>query len=318
MSERRISGDSPFRFTYRDDLRSLPPGAQKVEEQMHGGFAVDGRDGQGYIYYGMPGHGLMKVSPDLGDHETIELPRSLQKVNFHATKIGLFDGAVRLILPANNDAEVAVLTTEGELQHIFEVPEFDEYRKEGVAFRPTDVALAQDLLFVADGYGANYITTANPGNREWTSIFGGKTDDDSKEGLYGTAHGLNSIPTADGLAIADRPYSRIQLTSYNGAVKSVKPLPAGSRPCGIDFRKIGGQWMAVVASLDDPDQGRPAPIYVLDAEYQVVSTIRPKDDLGIELADHIHNAVWHEYNGSVFLICQAWKPGFYFVLEMEV
>jgi hypothetical protein len=72
-----------------------------------------------------------------------------------------------------------------------------------------------------------------------------------------------------------------------------------------------------VGSLDDPQAGRAAPIYILDATtYEVLSTIRPKEDLGIELADHIHNTVWYEYNGGLFLICQAWNPGYYFVLEL--
>ena len=49
----------------------------------------------------------------------------------------------------------------------------------------------------------------------------------------------------------------------------------------------------------------------------MASTIRPKEDLGVELADHIHNAVWYERDGQVYLICQAWNPGHYFVLAKE-
>jgi hypothetical protein len=36
----------------------------------------------------------------------------------------------------------------------------------------------------------------------------------------------------------------------------------------------------------------------------------------VELADHIHNATWYEYNGQLYLICQAWNPGYHFVLEL--
>jgi hypothetical protein len=79
-----------------------------------------------------------------------------------------------------------------------------------------------------------------------------------------------------------------------------------------------GQWYAAVGSLNDPDPNRPAPIYILDGiTHQVLSAIRPKEDLGIELADHIHNVVWYQRGGDVYLICQAWNPGFYFVLAME-
>ena len=104
--------------------------------------------------------------------------------------------------------------------------------------------------------------------------------------------------------------------TFDGNVVESFPIPDGSRPCGIDYKQINGTWYAVVGSLDDPEEGRPAPIYILDAStYRVVSTIRPKEELGVELADHIHNAVWHEINGKIFLICQAWNPGYYFVLE---
>jgi len=73
----------------------------------------------------------------------------------------------------------------------------------------------------------------------------------------------------------------------------------------------------VIGSLDDPIKGRPAPIYILDAAtYEVISTIRPKEDLGIERADHLHNVVWHEHNGKLFLVCQSWNPGYYFALEL--
>jgi hypothetical protein len=50
--------------------------------------------------------------------------------------------------------------------------------------------------------------------------------------------------------------------------------------------------------------------------YEVLSTIRPKEELGIERADHIHNVIWHEHNGQLFLVCQSWNPGSYFVLEL--
>ena len=104
----------------------------------------------------------------------------------------------------------------------------------------------------------------------------------------------------------------------DGHFHSSHPIPDGSKPCGIDFKQHGDGWYAVVGSLDDPQEGRPAPIYVLDGHtYEVASTIRPKEDLGVELADHIHNAVWYERDGQVYLICQAWNPGHYFVLAKE-
>lgn len=311
----RTSGQAPFAFAYRADLRAVPPAAHEFEVNLHGGFAVDKRPGRGQVFYGMPGCGLMRVSPDLSRQEIIALPPELTPVNFHSTKIGEFDGQTRLFLAANNDAMVAVVTLEGDIDFILPKPVFEQYQAEEAAFRPTDTALTDDRLFVADGYGANYISIASVRRRQWTGLFGGKGEAHAHDG-FGTAHGLNVTPSGAHLAIADRPHSRLELYTLEGRFDRSYALPAGSRPCGIDYVQRGGRWYAAVGSLDDPQPGRPAPIYILDGEtYAVISTIRPKEELGLERVDHLHNVVWHEHDGRLFLVCQAWNPGFYFVLE---
>ena len=316
MDSDRRSGQAGFAFKYCEDLRNLPPKTLVFEEKLHGGFAIDRRPDHGHIYYGMPGCGLLRGSPDLTRQELLELPSDLTSINFHSTKIGEFDGQPRLFLPANGDAMVAVVSLEGEVDFILPRPEFDEYSETSTPFNPTDTVQNGDRLLVADGYGANYISTADLATRQWTSLFGGKTDSLDEHGKFGTAHGLNPTPTGDHLAIADRPHSRFEICTLEGEFVSSHPIPSGSRPCGIDFIQRGDRWYAAVASLDDPDEGRPAPIYILDAAtYEVLSTIRPKEDLGIERADHMHNVIWYERDGQLFLICQSWNPGYYFVLE---
>lgn len=311
------SGQAPFVFTHCEDLHSLPQKALSCEVDLHGGFAVDRRPGYGHIYYGMPGCGVLRISADLTTQDMLELPSDLLSINFHSTKIGAFDGETRLFLPANNDAMVAVVTLEGEVDFILPQPEFEEYQKEENVFRPTDTSQVGNQLYVADGYGANYISAADLSTRQWVSHFGGKTDNIEEHGRFGTAHGMNPTPTGDHLAIADRPHSRFEIYTFEGHFTESYAIPPGSRPCGIDYIQRGDRWYAVVGSLDAPEEGRPAPIYILDATtYEVISTIRPKEELGIELADHLHNVIWYEYNGQLFLICQAWNPGYYFVLEL--
>ncbi len=317
MSPKKQSGQAPFAFAHCEDLHSLPAKALAVEEKLHGGFAVDKRSGYGHIYYGMPGYGLLRISADLTTQDLIELPPDLTSVNFHSTKIGEFDGKMRLFLAANSEAKVVVATLDGDIDFILPQPEFDEYLQADTHFRPTDTVLDGNRLLVADGYGANYISTADLSTRQWHSRFGGKTEDPEAHGKFGTAHGMNRTPTGNQLAIADRPHSRIEISSLDGHFAASYPLPAGSRPCGIDFIQRADRWYAVIGSLDDPIKGRPAPIYILDAAtYEVISTIRPKEDLGIERADHLHNVVWHEHNGKLFLVCQSWNPGYYFALEL--
>jgi hypothetical protein len=311
------SGQAPFRFALAPDLYTLPAPALAHEVKLHGGFAVDRRPHQGELYYGMPGVGLLRISPDLTHQTVIDLPPDVRDINFHSTKLGLVQGEPRLLLPANNAAFVAIATLDGQIEHRLTTPEFSEYQADALPYRPTDTAQDGDSLIITDGYGANFISTVNLHTHQWQSRFGGKSDDPHAHGRYGTAHGINFAPHTGHLAIADRPHSRIELVRATGEFAASHALPAGCKPCGIDFFQRNGHWYAVVGSLDDPTPGRPAPIYILDAEtYVVIATVRPKEELGVTLADHIHNVIWHEHNGRGFLVCQAWNPGHYFVLEL--
>lgn len=311
------SGNALFEFVVRDDLHTLPDRATECEINLHGGFAADKRAGFGQLYYSMPGCGILRIDPGLRKQELLPLPEHLQAMNYHSTKIGSIGGALRLFLPANNDALVAVLTLDGGLDFVLTRPEFEQYQADEVKFAPTDTALVGQRLFVADGYGANYISSADVNTQKWVGIFGGKTDDAAENGKFATAHGLNlAHDHTDRLVIADRPSSRLQVHSLDGEYVATHKLPEGSWPCGLDFIQWEGRWLAVVGSLVDPVKDRPAPIYILDAStYTVLSTIRPKEELGIELAQHLHHVVWHTHNGQLYLVCQSWNPGYYFVLE---
>jgi hypothetical protein len=293
----------------------LPPNVIDVEVNLHGGFAVDRREGAGEIYYGMPGRGILRIDSDLRKQNLIALPDSLAPMNFHSTKIGQVAGGWRLILSANNDETVAIITLDGALDFVLSRPEFDAYQAEDVPFMPTDSVLVDDALYVADGYGANYISSADVHTKQWTGIFGGKTEDPTEDGKFATAHGINLTPSHTHLVIADRPSSRLQVHGMDGAFVESHTLPSGSWPCGIDFTEYRGRWYAVVGSLRDPVADRPAPIYVLDGEtYEVLSTIRPQEELGIEGIQHLHNVVWHHHEDRLYLVCQSWNPGHYFVL----
>ena len=311
------SGKVPFEFIHRKDLHVLPDSVHANEVNLHGGFAADRRVDFGHLYYGMPGSGILKIDPSLNKQELIKLPEKFSPMNFHSTKIGQFDGTWRLFLSANNDALVAVVTLDGDVEFVLPKPEFEEYQAEGASFAPTDTVLVGTELFVADGYGANYISSADVIRKEWTGIFGGVANNSLENGRFSTAHGINLHPHHhDELVIADRPNSRIQVHGLNGEFLKSHSLPPGSWPCGIDYIQWDGRLLAVIGSLVDPVKDRPAPIYIIDAEtYDVLSTIRPKDELGIEPVQHLHNVVWHVYQDQLYLVCQSWNPGHYFVLE---
>ncbi len=316
MLTKKMSGQAPYVFTSRDDLRSLPQAALPFEVNLHGGFAIDPRSGQGEIFYGMPGCGVMRVSADLQRQEIIGLPDKLQPMNFHSTKIGIFDGGWRLILPANGDEMVVILRLDGQVDFIVPRPIFDEYQSQDAPYRPTDVALVGDRLFIADGYGSNYITSLDVHTQQWAEIWGGKTTDPTENGRFATAHGIGFNPVHHHLDIADRPHSRIQTHATDGQFVASHHLPSGAFLCGISYLEHGGRWIAAIGCLQDPEVGRPAPIYIVDAQsYELLSIVRPKEELGIELAQHLHNVVLHRHADQLYLVCQSWNPGCYFVLQ---
>ncbi len=316
MNPDKLSGQAPFVFTHQEDLYNLPEAAQAQEVNLHGGFAVDSREGYGQIYYGMPGCGIMRIDADLQRQEIINLPDELTPLNFHSTKIGEFDGNQRLILAANNDEQVVIIGLDGEVDFILPRPVFDEYKSKETSYSPTDTVLEGNQLHIADGYGSNYITTADVNTRTWTGIFGGMTDDREENGKFGTAHGINHNPIHQHLDIADRANARIQAHFSDGQFVASHKFTPGALLCGISYIEYQERWYAVIGCLEDPDEGRPAPIYILDAEtYQILSTIRPKEDLGVELAQHLHNVVFHIQDDQLYLVCQAWNPGHYFVLQ---
>ena len=199
MASVKKSGQEPFVFVHREDLYNLPSAAREQEVNSHGGFAVDARYGYGQIYYGMPGVGIMRIDADLQKQEIISLPDELTPLNFHGAKIGEIDGNWRLFLPANDDEMVVVLALDGEVVFTLPRPTFDEYLAEEAVYKPTDTVLVGNQLYIADGYGSNYITSADVKTREWTGIFGGKTEDPKEDGKFATAHGINVNPTHDSL-----------------------------------------------------------------------------------------------------------------------
>ena len=315
MTSNQTSGQGPFMFALREDLCNLPAVAREQEVNLHGAFAIDSQD-RGQIYYGMPGCGIMRVDADLKKQEVIGLPDDLKPLNFHGTKIGEINGKRRLILPADRDEMVVILTLDGEVDFTLPRPVFEEYQSGTATYKPTDTVLLGDQLYIADGYGSNYILSADVSTGQWTGIFGGKTEDPGEDGKFATAHGININPTHNQLDIADRPHSRIQVHAGDGSFVASHKLPEGAFLCGISYMEYQARWYAVIACLRDPVKDRPAPIYIIDAEsYELLSIIRPKEDLGVELAQHLHNVALHIHDGQVYLICQAWNPGHYFVLQ---
>lgn len=321
---RGISGHGKMRFRVLYTSEHLPGEAKQVLVSAHGGFAVDRRPGKGETYFALPGAGILQISADLKTIRMLATPENVKKVNLHNTTLWQApDGISYLVFPANAAGKVFTMTLDGKLVHTldaptgeeeFERPEVSDYFLGKGNFAPTDVEYLDGLYYVTTGYSQlDFVLTAriflsNPFRAIWNDLaFGGKGDGPSQ---FQTAHGITLTPGKKRFDIADRPRSEIKRFSRHGHYLSSVRMPKGSLPCDIDY--LDGY--AVVASLDGPDRSKGAPIYILKDD-QLVSTIMPKEDLGLENFKHNHNAVLRKIGNKFYIIVQAWNPGDFAILE---
>jgi hypothetical protein len=168
-------------------------------------------------------------------------------------------------------------------------------------YHPTDVAfMSGDKLVVTDGYGAAHFMALSTDPLAYQGdILGGKW-------LSETPHGITWDRAEGSLVISARPEGLLKRWSMETAgVIQVLGLPAGSTVCDIEIR---GDY-ALAPCLNGPDQS-PGPIYVVNLRKRtLVSTLRPKADLGFDQAQHIHDATWYEADGDLYVLFTNWNPG---------
>jgi hypothetical protein len=304
----------------------LPEPARKVLASAHGGFAVDHRPGKGDTYFALPGAGILRIDADMARVALLDTAPDMRDTNLHNTTIWYApDGTAYLSFPANDLGRVFTTSLAGGLQHTLARPEGEDlglpsvrdYFAGGGAFVPTDVEFLDGLLYVTTGYSSldtvltARVTSYSPLQAAWYDLaFGGKG---SAPGQLGTGHGITVPPGTRRIDVADRANSEIDRFTRHGQYLSTLKMPAGSLPCDIDYL---GRY-AVVAALDGPDRSKGAPIYLFE-EDRLVSTLFPKDDLGLENFKHVHNAVLRQMGGKLYVIAQAWNPGDFVVLEQVV
>lgn len=318
-----VSGQGALRFRVLATGAQLPEEARKVLASAHGGFAVDHRAGKEETYFALPGAGILRLSADLKQVVPLATAPEMRDTNLHNTKIWYAEGAAFLSFPANDAGRVFTTSLSGELLHTlppptaqdeFGLPGVHDYFAGGGPFVPTDVEFLDGLLYVTTGYSSldtvltARVTSYRPFMAAWYDLaFGGRGDG---PGQFGTGHGITIPPGTKRLDVADRPNGEIDRFTRHGQYLSTLRLPAGSLPCDIDYL---GRY-AVIAALDGPDRSKGAPIYLLEDD-RLVSTIFPKDDLGLVNFKHVHNAVLRQAAGKLYIVAQAWNPGDFAVLE---
>lgn len=318
-----VSGQGGLKFRVLYTADHLPAEAQKVLVSAHGGFAVDVRPGKGETYFALKGAGIIQISSDMKTTRLLDTAAGMKNTNLHNTTIWYApDGTPFLEFPGNDAGEVFTTNLDGKLLHELKTPAgtdlgnpiANDYFAGAGDFVPTDVEQLDGLLYMTTGYSnLDFVLTArilstNPFKAVWHDLsFGGKG---SGIGQFGTAHGITVPPGMKRLDIADRPNSKIDRFTRYGHYLSTLRMPLGSLPCDIYY--LGNY--AVVGSLDGPDRGKGAPIYLFEND-KLVSTIMPKEDLGLKNFVHVHNAVLREYGHKLYIIAQAWNPGDFAVLE---
>jgi hypothetical protein len=169
-------------------------------------------------------------------------------------------------------------------------------------------------LYITTGYSKlDYVLTArilktSPVELAWNNLsFGGKG---KEPGQFDTGHGITVPPKMKRLDIADRANGEIDRFGPDGKYLSTLKMPKDSFPCDTYYL---GKY-AVVASLNNPDKTKGAAIYILEND-KVISTILPKEELGLTNFMHIHNAVLRQIGKKYYVIAQAWNPGDFAILE---
>ena len=324
----KVSGQGDYKFKVLHGRELLPAEALKVLKSAHGGFAVDRRQGKGETYFSLRGAGIIQINADFSSAKMIETAPEVKNTNMHNTSIWHGkDGTPYLTFPANSKAKVYTTSIDGKLLNTlaaptkdfkFQDPKVSAYFNKNGKFAPTDTDILNNKLYVTTGYsGLDYVLTANvkdasvkgqPPIIEWASqTFGGKG---AAPGKFGTGHGITIEPDGKHIAVADRPNSEIESFTADGQYRSVLSLPKGSFPCDVDFEA----GYTLVGCLHGSDRSKGATIYLLKGK-ELVSTIIPREELGLERFTHIHNAVVRQLNGKLYIIAQAWNPGDFVILE---
>ena len=231
----------------------------------HGGVVIDA---QGRVLYNTDtAHGTLVHSAD-GGHIGNLAP---QFPGLHGMQLRTEDGTPYLYGAHLPGKQVVKLRMDGTHVWTLGVPmESGKYDDNPKAYNPTAVAIAPDgRIYVADGYGRNWIHVFGPDLR-YRKSFGGPG---SQEGQFHTCHGLGIDESGESplLVVCDRENRRLQTFTLDG-VHVDTPATGLMRPCSIAFwTSPNGSRIAAVAELE----GR---ITILDGNWNTVGHIGFNDD----------------------------------------
>jgi hypothetical protein len=240
-----------IKFSIVPNFFAQNPGGQQLGP-CHGGVVID-KAGNIYVTTDTE-RGIVIFSPDG------KFLRAAGPTRIHGLEIREENGVEYIYGARPSDHEVVKIKLNGDQEWTLEYPKEAGIYKEAKGFQPCAVTVGPDgSIFVADGYGANYVLKFDK-ERKFVKAFGGPGEE---EGKFKTCHGI-ALDQRQGkplLLVCNRNNNRVEYWDLDG--NFVKVIQKDLRmPAAVHIR---GDY-AVFPEL----QGR---VTVLDKEGKIVAQV---------------------------------------------
>ena len=301
-----VTGQGFWKFAAAKNLVPTPEETKPFLKGAHGTIIIDGE--RDLVYWGLEKVGWVAFSNKLTQSWVVKGDPKFTSGNLHGADLLPRRGQLPLVIATDNaEGEVYLTDTSFKTAQVLGRP--DGPYKGKAAFAPTDAAFIDAKnVYVTDGYGSQWFmhATTEPFAYDGTFI-GGKEFSRTPHGITKSDHNtLYLAARAEGV-LKEYDYKKdLWRESYS--------LPSGSSICDVDL------WndYALAPCLDGPKgpdgKAMKGPIYIINLKTKtIVSIIRVKEDLGYELADHIHDAAWYVRgtgrDREVYILFTNWNPG---------